>query len=168
MDHQQFLHLGLDINEVLRGPSDTIQLNLTKSQIEKSPVDTDQQYLLEAFQRCVAKRRKYYTYEEKVPLAALSKEWVSMGKGANAHYTDFLCGTADLDQSKYATPKMLKFHDGLVAYAGSEDTMELIRAYLRVNEATVQFFNLDSVKPRPQRDVTPDLPAYTFWLAPAS
>lgn len=164
MDHQQFLYIGLDINEVLRGPSDAIQQNITKNQIEKTPEDPDRNLLLDAFQRCINKRRKYYSYDEKVPLAALAKDWVSMGKGANSHYADFLSGTADLDQSKYATPKMLKFHEGLVAYAGSEEVMDLIKAYLRVHEATIQFFNLDLVKPRPQRDVSAELPAYTFWL----
>jgi len=171
MDAQDFLEFGVSLNnaeESIRLPNGrlyNLRTDSLISQLKEMPDDDDRAYLLNATEQKVQARYYLYPQEWKEQLKPLARSWYGLRKQGD-DYQDFLAGLLNLEELKTGKQKTQKFHDALVEFAGSSDPHELIKALLRVQEATGQFLKGQDGKDKALAKWTTLNSVKTIWEIP--
>lgn len=176
MEDQDFLEFGLCLNQA----DESMRLNKYHmvnlgldgliAELQALPDDPDRVYLLEAAARKRQGRYMLYSQEWKERLQPLARLWCGLDK-QRENYKDVLAGLVQLEQIKEGQKKVQKFHEALSEFAahtdaGSEEQRALIKALLRVQEATAQFLRGQDGKEKPMSKWTTLTSIKTVWTIP--
>lgn len=171
MDAQDFLEFGVSLNnadESIRLPNGrlyNLRTDALIAQLKEMPDDEHRAYLLSATEQKVQARYSLYPQEWKEQLKPLARSWYGLRKQGD-DYQDFLAGLLKLDDLKTGKQKTQKFHEALIEFAGSDEPHELIKALLRVQEATEQFLKGHDGKDKALAKWTTLNSVKTIWEIP--
>jgi hypothetical protein len=137
MTSWDFLDWGLDINK-----ADTdVRIEGLITQLEKEPQDDDRDFLMRGAMRRRDGIANLHTPQSRQRLEAPARKWCALDKPRREMYLSILRGVKSWDALGENHKKIDALHQSVIALAGSDDPHELIKAMLRLQEATAQFLS---------------------------
>ena len=135
MDRQDFLDFGITINKA----DNPFELEMVMKRLRDLPQNAEQAFLLQGAERKYRNRLSLCTHECKEALLPLTKVWCTLDERARRNLQDVLAGTMEVHRLTHQAKPSNKFYDWLKVYAESDEPFAIIKAFLRVQEATEQF-----------------------------
>lgn len=111
---------------------------MLSAEIEDQSESDFRDYLMNAAYRKRQGRYSLLSQEEKDRLIPLARSWCWLDE-QREDYKDVLSDSEQIANLKSGKQETESFHQGLIDYAGTEEPFALIKALLRVQEATAQF-----------------------------
>lgn len=150
MDARDFLDLGMELNE-----GDTMALDRVARDIARVPDGPEKEVLEIALKRrrTVAPPCKNI---DRVVLLELCRGWNTLSRGSmrdaaerRAAYEAYVCDEISWEKLISNSRSIEKFHKNLEKFARPEEPHPIIMALLRVQEATAQYAERDSLNQIP-------------------
>jgi hypothetical protein len=145
MDRHDFLDFGTAINKA----DDPIQMEIITERLLALPEDAERAYLQHAADCKRRMKRTLCSEETTAAVLPLAKLWCSMDERARRNLQDVLAGTMEIHRLTHQVKSSSKFYDWLKVFAGSDNPVSVVKAFLRVQEATEQFLWDAEGKQRP-------------------
>jgi hypothetical protein len=154
MDDQTLMDYGMRIHEA----DSELALDMIVKEILESPAGVERKMLVAAARAKKMGRYSVYPMARSRQMCQLAAMWCRLNKSKRKKYESFLEGEISLEQVDTGKP-VQKFHDALVAFAGSDSPSPLIITLFRVREATEQCLAKNSAVAQ----WSPDWAMTTIW-----